>query len=509
MVLTDASRAVELEAKLIALPDLELPDLGGAGKGLTAVPQARRDLEAVYYDTTDLRLARSDVTLRYRSGESGKPWTVKLPSGDRGPALSRHEITFDGPPDGLPAGAVDLVTAVTRGRALKPVARLSTIRLPVQIHDATGRALAEVVDDTVRAWSGRRQLAEFREVEVEVFDQTATGRRLLDRIVERLVKAGCTQEEPVPKLVRALGDQAIQPPDVHVDPLPAEPTVTDVVRHAIVRSVAQIIRHDPGVRLGDDPEDVHQLRVGTRRLRSDLRTFAPLLEPDRVGPIRSELRWLGTEVGAVRDTDVLGMRMRELVSALPDADQAAGGMLLGRLDARAVTARESMCAALRDRRYLELLDSLVGLAASPPFGDDPDLADQPPAAVAAGLVRRPWKHLSRVVATLGPEPTDGELHRVRILAKRCRYAAEAVAPLTHPSAGPFAKAIAEVQTVLGDHQDTVVAEAWLREAAASAPAAGIAAGLLIAAERARRSELRARWPEVWRHASAKKLRKWL
>lgn len=104
--------------------------------------------------------------------------------------------------------------------------------------------------------------------------------------------------------------------------------------------------------------------------------------------------------------------------------------------------------------------------------------------------------------------TSAELHQVRIQAKRCRYAAEAVAPIVGPAAH-FAAAVADLQTVLGDHQDTVVAESWLREAAAATPSGCVAGGQLIAQERSCRTELRAQWPAIWRTASSKKLRHWL
>ena len=98
---------------------------------------------------------------------------------------------------------------------------------------------------------------------------------------------------------------------------------------------------------------------------------------------------------------------------------------------------------------------------------------------------------------------------VRIRAKRCRYAAEAVAPVCGRQAYRFAAAIAAVQDILGDHQDTVVAEAWLRANGAALSPACVAAGELIAAQRRERTRLRSKWPKAWKRASAKKLRRWI
>ena len=506
----DRPSSVEREAKLVAPLGINLPDLAGVMAGVTVLARAERRLDAVYYDTTDLRLARSGITLRFRRGEPGLPWTVKLPEAQHGSTLARREISFAGRPEQIPSSAVNLVVATTRGRRLVPVARLTTLRRPVEIRDPDGQPLAEMVDDTVSVSRSGRPAGQFREVEVEALDASDRGGGVLETATSRLVAAGCLAEPPVPKLLRALGERANGPPDVIVASLDGHATVAELVRHAVARSVAQIIHHDPGARLGDDPEDVHRLRVGTRRLRSDLRTFGPLLNPDPVTRVRAELGWLGAEVGEVRDADVLAIRLKAAASALPEVDGPGTALLFRRLDRQATTHRAAMLEALSERRYLRLLGMLVAEAAAPPLrGGSAVDRDRDSARVGAKLVRRPWNHLKGAVEALGPEPVDAELHRIRILAKRCRYAAEAVAPVAGRGAAKFAAAVADLQTVLGDHQDTVVAEAWLRDAATALPAARVAAGELIALERLRRAELRASWPAVWRVASAKDLRRWL
>src|SRR5688572_13896889 len=90
----------ELEAKLDVPEGFRMPPLGAALDGLAARPLPGAELDAVYYDTPDLRLARSGLTLRHRIGD-GVGWTLKLP--DEGPGaaapLSRRELTMAGPPD--------------------------------------------------------------------------------------------------------------------------------------------------------------------------------------------------------------------------------------------------------------------------------------------------------------------------------------------------------------------------------------------------------------------------
>ena len=167
--------------KLSAWAGFVLPDMNGLGDGVTVEPLEIRTLDAVYYDTPDLRLARWAITLRFRSGD-GTGWTVKLPEGDDGPALVRREVAFAGPPGAPPTEACDLVRAYLRSARLAPVARLRTRRKGVAIRDAEGQRLAEVVDDEVTVLEGRRVAARFREVEVEVDDRAPEG--LLEELWE-------------------------------------------------------------------------------------------------------------------------------------------------------------------------------------------------------------------------------------------------------------------------------------------------------------------------------------
>lgn len=501
--------AVEREAKLVADAGLVLPDLGGLLPGMTATAMPVRHLDAVYYDTGDLRLARAGVTVRFRTGEPGPPWTVKFPVAEHGQALSRREIRCEGVADLVPEQLSDLVSATVRSRRLLAVARLSTTRLPIEIRAGDGELLAEAVDDTVSVTRRGRPSGGFRELEVETLASGRAAKRLLGAATARLVGAGCVAEPPIPKIIRALGEPATRPPDVVVPVLGPDATPGDLVGRAIAAGLDAIVRHDPGVRLGGDPEDVHRLRVATRRLRSDLRTFTGVLDPYRAAAIRAELAWIGSLIGPVRDGDVLAARLRKHSATLDSADAPGADSLLRQLDAQAQVARAAMLAAMCGTRYRRLLDVLVEAATAPPLAAGLAVADREVTREAAKAVRRPWRNLAEAVKALGPNPSDAALHRVRIKAKRCRYAADAVVPVVGSPASHLATAIAGLQTVLGDHHDTVVAEARLRQAAQADPDARVAAGQLIAVERMLRAELRSRWPDAWNVASARKLRRWL
>ena len=444
------------------------------------------------------------MTVRHRTGD-GTGWTVKLPEGEDGPALVRRELTFDGPPDAMPDDASALILAYARTTPLVPVARIRTVRTGVDLLDREGAVVAEVVDDDVSVLDGDQVSTRFREVEVELGARPPAG--LLDTIVTRLREAGAGPPDATPKVVRALGARAQEPPEVAPVILGKKPTAADLVRQAIGAAVERIMRHDPGVRIGDDPEDVHQARVGTRRLRSDLRTFGPLLDEEWLEPLREELRWLAGALGAVRDADVMIERLRRQAATLPEPDTAALAPIFRRLAKERDQARDDLVEALRSPRYVALLERLVSAAQKPACRK---AAATPAADVIPDLVAGPWRKLRKAVKGLTDTPADSELHRVRILAKRTRYAAEAAAPLVGKKAAKFAQAVAGLQEVLGDHQDAVVAEAWLRQAVEGADAAvSLAAGELIAVQMAEAADHRARWPKAWKKASDAKLRTWM
>lgn len=161
-------------------------------------------------------------------------------------------------------------------------------------------------------------------------------------------------------------------------------------------------------------------------------------------------------------------------------------------------------------RYDALIDALISATHEPNFAaDDPKIASREARGVVAKLVQKRWRRLKQAAEALEAVSPDEDLHEVRILAKRCRYAAEAAAKVFGRDARRFSRAIAEVQEVLGDHQDTVVAEAWLHGAAKAVPFAGVVAGLAIAEERAERLEHRRNFATVWAATRDPELRAWL
>jgi CHAD domain-containing protein len=461
---------VEREVKLVPGEGFELPPIGE--------PQPARDFVSTYLDTPDLRLARHGLTFRHRIEEGAGLWQLKLPRGD-----ARAELEEPGPPARPPSKFLDLLVAHLRGTELVRVARLRTRRQSVR---ADG---AEIVDDSVAVLEGQRVTGRFRELEVELLDGDEEALRRLEKALR---KAGAETGDATPKLYRVL-DLAYP---VEGEALPADATPADVLRLALREQYARLLTHDPGTRLGADPEDLHQMRVATRRARAYLRAAKPLLVSEWAKELRDELGWLGSELGAARDLDVLLEHVREEVAALGDG----GGQLAGLVDALErdrAAARSAAVAALSDERYFALLDRL----------ENADPAVEPEAdETFADLWWAQFKRTRKGFADLDAKSRDEELHAGRILAKRARYSAELAEHELGKRGEKFLDAAKRLQDVLGEHQDAAVAEERIADWAEGEPAAADAAARLLERERDRRKEAREDWPKAWKRF-AKKARK--
>src|SRR5262245_42493124 len=288
---------LEREIKLAPAEGFVLPELGG-----TRLPT--RVFISTYHDTHDLRLARNGVTFRHRVEDGAGLWQLKLPR-----EAARLELELAGPPARPPAEMLALLPAYLRGAELIPVARLRTRREGIL---ADG---AEIVDDSVAVLEGQHVSRRFRAVEVELLDG---DERTLRRLEKELRKAGAHSTGGLqPKLYRALdlaGSLERRESTKKTPPGEALGIALEAEYHAL-------LAHDPGTRRGDDAEDLHQLRVATRRLRAFLRAARSLLDHDWAEALRSELGWLGGHLGPARDLDVMLERFRGEIDRLGEDGQ--------------------------------------------------------------------------------------------------------------------------------------------------------------------------------------------
>jgi CHAD domain-containing protein len=316
---------------------------------------------------------------------------------------------------------------------------------------------------------------------------------------EALCAAGARPAAAASKVGRVLaGRLAELRPDAGSRTRKGRPDAGAVVTDALAEQVAALEAADVMLRT-EQPDAVHQMRVGARRLRSTLAAFRSVLDRERTTPLREELAWLGGELSAARDDEVALAHLRELVAAQP-VELVPGPVAARIQQAQIASGREGLDRALAtvaDERYLRLLDALHALVADPPFTDQASKSARP---VLRDAMAHSVRRLGRRLDAARAAPDDQRqtaLHDVRKAAKRVRYTAEVVGEAA--TGGDKArKAAKRLQKVLGELQDTTVTREHSRRLGMAAAAAGENAftyGLLHALEERRAAEAEA---EFWR-----------
>jgi CHAD domain-containing protein len=298
----------------------------------------------------------------------------------------------------------------------------------------------------------------------------------------------------------ALAD-ALNAPKEDLAPTKNAPAV-EHLRAFLRAQLVEIERHDPAVRVGADPEDLHDLRVAARRSRAALRDARSLLGDEQGRVLGDELQWFGRQLGPARDLDVLVARLRAEVAELDGPDAVPAGKIVMQLEAEREAAQADVLATLESPRYAELLVLLEELVAAPPVATSDVSLDS--------LAKREFRKLERQVKALGQTPSNDALHRTRIQAKRARYATELASKQLGNDGRRLISAAKRFQDVVGAHQDAVVAEERIRLAVRRARGVGsaLAAGRLIERERARRADARAALPSAWKRLQRRSRAVW-
>jgi CHAD domain-containing protein len=509
--------ATEAELKYDVPADFELPPLTDAAGVTEMAPAATHELDATYFDTTDLLLARHRRTLRRRTGGSDAGWHLKTP-GD-GTSRTEHRLPLGDDADTVPAELVAEVRAIIRSAELRPVARLRTRRVETPLRDGAGRTLALVEQDEVQAETDDGQQT-WKELEVELVDG---GPKVLKAVEKRLLAAGATPAAGPSKLARALGDRLTASrtgagdadADAHADgKSKSGPSAAAAVLDYARTQRDAIVANDPGVRHGD-PEAVHRMRVATRRLRSTLKTFRPLWAREQTDFLSGELKWLAERLGEVRDGQVLTGRLTAAVDREGSAFAPIGARVREHLGGNVQSGHGALRDALDGTRYLRLLDELDDLVDRPATGSK-GTGDR-------AVLRRARTALAKADALLdaagsparadtGTEHRDEHLHEGRKAYKRARYAVEVFVPTVGKPAKRLVERLTRLQDVLGDHQDSVVARQVLRDVADSARAAGddtFAYGVLYARQEHAGEAVLADLPIATWESRERKLRAWL
>ncbi|OEY04214.1 metal-chelation protein CHAD [Corynebacterium sp. BCW_4722] len=487
---------LEVEVKLAVDEGTGIPDLKQLPIVERIVSTEEQKLSAIYYDTADLRLTRSKITLRRRTGGNDEGWHMKIPL-DNGRREMRVPLED---PTVVPETLIAAVRAIVRNEPLAPIAQVDNRRVEITLGDAQDSLVAEFCDDHVTAWSllpgGQR--TSWREWELELGDAyagTEEGDRLINQATSFLISAGARKSSSPSKLSTALGDSvrnAPLPPHLEAARAAAEKN-EDSPAAAVVKALRTqrdaMVAWEPRVR-DDEFDSVHQLRVATREMRSLLETFEGILEGEQLEHLQAELKYTAAVLGEARDAEVVEERFTDLLemdeSGLIDA--TAQGHIAGDMRREYNDAHARIVEMLDSERFMQLLDDIDALLADPPVAGDGDNdevgdeaegdEDEKPESkdVLYDHLKRGYKKLKKRHDKVDEHYNDTDLplherenyvHDVRKAAKKLRYSAVAAQGAGLKS-GRLAKACKALQSQLGDFQDAVTSRDRIERLAAEA-----------------------------------------
>ncbi len=340
-------------------------------------------------------------------------------------------------------------------------------------------------------------------IEVEVHpDAVERARPFVAALVSanRLTEAGSSKFEAaliatgqvVPEARSEFGPTTVSP----------EMTAGEVAFAVLRKQFAAMRANEPGTRLGEDIEALHDMRVATRRLRAAMAAFRPFLTP-RALHYRDQFGWVAAALGEVRDLDVQLERMHEWRANFPPERAAALESVEALLESRRRVARRRMLAVLDSRRYERLCESFAGvLRFGPPKSFAPGRT--PVLAAAPDMVEKRYKRVRKAGDAISKSSPPEAYHALRIDAKKLRYALEFVGNgIYGKQALDFSARVTALQDVLGLHQDAYVAIDLLQEVADSSgkrlgPQTLMAMGSISERYRLDAIDLRAKFPQVYR-----------
>jgi triphosphatase len=471
----------QLEAVDLALVDNWLKE-HPSGAGVTIVPEPARELRDVYYDTEDWRLYRAGYALRVRRDNESAEATMKALMPSEGGIRRRREISepLKGvqTPKGIPGPVGERVRRVAGTADLRPLFEVSTRRRTFAlcsetpssgeiVEDTSGNirpqnseqdaiVLAEVALDESEIFANGGDSTHLSRVEVEVGSDAAIHDGVRD-FVEVLKEALKLRPTRTSKFRTGLSVAGLSP-EVALDLGPTEIDATlscGGVAFAILRRhFGQMLAHEPGVRLGEDPEELHDMRVATRRLRAALKLYSDFL-PKRSERYERDLRWVAGALGEVRDLDVHLEGLSEEASRNGEVLEEVVSLLRERRN----EARRGMLEALDSNRYERLIASF---SATLRRGRSPT-PTSPILEVAPNLIRDRYKKVRKSANRLSEDSPPEHYHDLRKKGKRLRYALEPLQEIYGKQAQKMVKLLKKIQDDLGDHQDFIVASGLMEE----------------------------------------------
>src|SRR5215204_3650006 len=543
----------------------DAPDLGSingwlegqsSAFGLAVVPAETKQLVDTYYDTEDWRFYRAGYALRVRRDGRRVEATMKsLAPPEDGGLKRRREISEPLRSGGLKPLATargpvaERLRLLTGMRDLRRLFEVSTRRKAFElrpeadrpdslsgevvvgpegdirrredhsvsaeevtvdamggIHRSDGGAVLAEISLDESEFSGDRERASLNRIEVEVADENAESYGGVAGFVDRMRASLGLRPTETSKFGAGLAIAGLSPtvaPDFGPTEVDGSVPADEVAFAILRRHFATMLAHEPAVRLGEDPEELHDMRVATRRLRAALKLYKEAL-PKRAERYERDLRFFAGALGDARDLDV---HLERLAGEAPRNGEVLNEVFVA-LEERRTEARRHMLETLDSNRYERFVASFSGTLRR---GRSPSPPPGPIFEVAPDLVRRRYKKVRKGARTLTGDSPPEDFHDLRKKGKRLRYALEPLQGLYGKPAEGMVELLKAVQDDLGDHQDLIVAAALMRELGVSGDLSPRAAFLLGAmAERYNReaAELRANFLGSKELRALKKGRSW-
>jgi triphosphatase len=277
----------------------------------------------------------------------------------------------------------------------------------------------------------------------------------------------------------------------------------------------RMLWHEPGTRLGLNPDALHDMRVATRRMRAALRVFAGSVPPSVASRLQADLHWIAAALGRMRDLDVYRQGLSEDMQRLPESSRQLMSRYLNTLEAEATRGRSALLRVLRSQRFARFaVDTAALLETGFRRRSGNRDARLSAAACAREQIRTVLKKALKAGRKLDPQSPDEALHRFRIKCKRLRYTCEFFAAVCGKEAARFARRVAELQDILGAHHDAVVARRMIEQFMASHPSGTrlsgtlcFAMGQLAAWKQDQIRNERQAFFKAWREFDRKKVRR--
>ena len=422
----------------------------GATHGVTIAAAHTENNLDTYLDTADRRLDRAGYSVRLRRvrGRAAKATLKSLDDAAVDGLRSRLELEEDMDVDepaaiaGAPGTVGRRVRALIGSRNLVPLFDVQTRRRIFPLATAGTPSGELLLDETAIREPNGRILGRLHRVEIEIPPDAVDSVTPLVRMLQTacgLQPAVLTKYEAA---LAASGRMRMQPEDFGRTRIEPPDTIGQVGLAVLRRQCAALLAHEPGTRLGDDIEELHDMRVASRRLRAAIALFREHLPAD-AERLRPELAWLGQTIGAVRDLDVQLERL---------AGEDALAPLRALLEEERALARADMLQAFDSPRYARLLSRFAAMLRSR-SGSRTDAA----LTIAPDLVERRHRALRKAMRRTGPDAEAAAYHRARIAGKRYRYALEFLADVYPGETKRLVRRAVAFQDLLGTYQDAHVA----------------------------------------------------